>query len=41
MGTADKLLFLQDTKSAIKDAIVAKGVAVPDGTTFRNYATKI
>lgn len=41
MGTSDKLLFLQDTKVAIRDAIVAKGVAVPDGTTFRNYATKI
>lgn len=32
MGTtADKLLYLQDTKSAIKDAIVAKGVEVPIG----------
>lgn len=42
MGTtADKLLYLQDTKSAIKDAIVAKGVTVPTGTTFREYATKI
>lgn len=42
MGTtADKLLYLQGTKSAIKDAIVAKGVPVPTGTTFREYATKI
>ena len=42
MGTtSDKLLYLQDTKSAIKDAIVAKGVTVPTGTTFREYATKI
>ena len=42
MGTtADKLLYLQGTKSAIKDAIVAKGVDVPVGTTFRDYATKI
>lgn len=42
MGTtADKLLYLQDTKSAIKDAIVAKGVTIPTGTTFREYATKI
>ena len=42
MGTtSDKLLYLQDTKAAIKNAIVAKGVSVPDGTTFRNYATKI
>lgn len=42
MGTtANKLLYLQDTKSAIKDAIVAKGVTIPTGTTFREYATKI
>jgi len=42
MGTtSDKLLYLQDTKAAIKNAIVAKGVSVPVGTTFRNYATKI
>lgn len=42
MGTtADKLEYLQGTKAAIKEAIVAKGVAVPDGTTFRAYAEKI
>ena len=42
MGTvSDKLAYLQGTKSAIKDAIVAKGVSVPTGTTFRDYATKI
>ena len=42
MGTtADKLLYLQDTKSAIKEAIVAKGVDIPSGTTFRDYADKI
>lgn len=42
MGTSsDKLLFLQGTKSAIKDAIVAKGISVPVGTAFREYATKI
>lgn len=42
MGTtSDKLLYLQDTKVAIKNAIVAKGVTVPDGTAFREYATKI
>ena len=41
MSTADKLLYLQDTKSAIKDAIVSKGVTVPTGTAFRDYATKI
>lgn len=42
MGTvSDKLLYLQGTKSAIKDAIVAKGVSVGNGTPFRDYATKI
>ncbi len=42
MGTtADKLEYLDGTKTAIKNAIVAKGVAVPDGTTFRQYAEKI
>ena len=41
MSTADKLLYLQGTKSAIKDAIVAKGIDIPNGTTFREYATKI
>lgn len=42
MGTtADKLEYLQGTKAAIKEAIVSKGVAVPDGTTFRGYADKI
>ena len=39
--TADKLEYLQGTKAAIKEAIVNKGVAVPDGTTFRAYAEKI
>jgi hypothetical protein len=42
MGTvADKLSYLNDTKTAIKDAIVAKGVDVADTDTFRSYATKI
>lgn len=42
MGTtADKLEYLQGTKAAIKSAIINKGVAVPDGTTFRAYADKI
>ena len=42
MGTvSDKLIYLQGTKSAIKDAIVAKGVSVETGTPFRDYATKI
>ena len=37
----DKLAYIDGTKTAIKDAIVAKGVAVPSGTTFREYADKI
>lgn len=42
MGTtAEKLAYLADTKTAIKDAIVAKGVNVPDGATFRQYANLI
>lgn len=42
MGTTtEKLTYLQGTKDAIKDAIVAKGVEVPEGTTFRGYAEKI
>lgn len=42
MGTtAEKLAYLADTKTAIKDAIVAKGVDVPEGTTFREYADLI
>lgn len=32
---------LDGTKTAIKDAIVAKGVDIPDGTVFRDYAAKI
>lgn len=42
MGTtAEKLAYLNDTKTEIKDAIVAKGVDVPEGTTFRQYADLI
>lgn len=42
MGTTtEKLTYLQGTKDAIKNAIVAKGVAVPEGTTFRGYAEKV
>lgn len=37
----DKLSYAYDTKVAIKDAIEAKGVEVPEGTVFRDYATKI
>lgn len=42
MGTtADKLAYLEETKTDIKNAIVTKGVEVPDGTTFRQYANLI
>lgn len=42
MGTiAEKLRHLAETKTAIKNAIAAKGVAVSERDTFRSYATKI
>ena len=42
MGTTvEKLIYLQETKEAIKNAIVEKGVEVPEGTTFRGYAEKV
>ena len=42
MGTtAEKLAYLADTKTDIKNAIVTKGVEVPEGTTFRGYADLI
>lgn len=42
MGTiADKLTYLGQTKSEIRDAIISKGVSVPANTTFREYAGKI
>lgn len=42
MGTTvDKLNYLIGTKTAIRDAIVAKGVNVADDDTFRSYSDKI
>lgn len=42
MGTtAEKLEYLNATKSAIKDAIVSKGVDVPESIPFRQYAEKV
>lgn len=41
MATADKLNKLLETKQAIKQAIINKGVAVADTDTFASYATKI
>lgn len=39
--TSDKLNYLNDTKKAIKSAIVNRGVSVSDDDTFRSYANKI
>ena len=42
MGTlADKLQYLKDTKDAIVNAIIEKGVAITSSDTFRNYADRI
>ena len=42
MGTlADKLQYLKDTKDAIMNAIIEKGVAITSSDTFRSYADKI
>ena len=42
MGTiAEQINYLADTKKAIKDALVAKGVSVGDSDTLRSYADKI
>lgn len=42
MGTtAEKLAYLNDTKTAIKDAIISNGIDVPDDTTFRSYPDKV
>lgn len=41
MSIENKLTYLEGTKTAIKDAIVAKGVAIDDNATFRSYATSI
>lgn len=41
MATSDKLNYLIGTKTAIKEAIVEKGIGVSDSDTFRSYANKI
>lgn len=38
---AEKITYLNDTKSAIKNALVARGVSVSNSDTFRSYADKI
>lgn len=37
----DKLTYIEGTKDAIKQALIAKGVSVQDSDTFRSYADKI
>ena len=41
MSIQSEIDRLKNVKTAIKDAIVAKGVEVPEETTFREYADKI
>lgn len=42
MGTlADKLQYLKNTKDAIMNAIIEKGVEITSSDTFRSYANKI
>lgn len=41
MLIADKLQSIKATKQAIRGAIVDKGVDVPEGTTFAEYANKV
>lgn len=38
---SNKLEYLEDTKNAIKQAIVDKGVSVSENDTFRTYSQKI
>lgn len=39
--TSEKLNYLLDTKTAIKNALIEKGATVEDTDTFRSYADKI
>ena len=42
MGTtADKLAYLSATKDTLKANLTAKGVEVPEGTTFRRMAEMV
>ncbi|MEG2716927.1 MAG: hypothetical protein RR961_06260 [Eubacterium sp.] len=42
MGTMEeKLNYLEETKRLIRNAIIGKGVDVPENTPFREYAEKI
>ena len=39
--TEAKLAYLKETKTAIRDALVAQGQSVSDEDTFRIYADKV
>lgn len=42
MGTiAEKLAYLVESKNLLKAALIAKGAAIDDSTTFRDYAAKV
>lgn len=41
MATIDKLNYLNETKSQIKDALNDLGAEITNDTTFRSYVTKI
>lgn len=42
MGTiAEKLEYLDETKTQIKNALISKGATIADDDTFRSYADKI
>ena len=41
MALADKLRYLLNTKTAIKEAIESKGETVPENTTFKGFADLI
>ena len=42
MGTVvDKLNYLKETKTAIRNALIGRGVEVADSDTFRSYAQKV
>ena len=36
-----KLNYLFGTKQAIREALIARGVPVPESTPFRDYAAKV
>ena len=40
-ATENKLAYLQETKDAIKSALIEKGQTVADTDTFRSYADKV